>query len=119
MRRSALSPLAILGWASGRSGRGIRGPAAGRRQPSAAMGDPPSDQSLWLCRSPRRAARSSAAAVGERLLPALAQVREVVGHFAVDRLADHLVGPVADTLHAFEPAVPGAGCHLVRRPGRR
>ncbi len=76
------------------------------------MGDPPSDQSLWLWRSPRRDAVELSPAVGKRCRAALAQVLQVVGHLAVHRLADHLVRPVADPLHAFEPAVPGPGFHL-------
>ena len=51
------------------------------------------------------------AAGGEGLGAAFPQVRKVVGDAAVDRLGNHLEGPVADPLHPFQPAV--------RRPCRQ
>ena len=48
---------------------------------------------------------------GERFGASFAQGRKVVGNAAVDRLGDHLEGPVADPLHPLQPAV--------RRPCRQ
>ena len=81
------------------------------------IGDPPSDQSLWLCRSPRRAERSSAPPSASGCCPRSPQALQVVGDAAVDRLPDHFEGSVPDALHAFQPAVAGPGRDLVRIQG--
>ena len=99
----------VGGWPSG---RGTPGPASCGVGHEGWIGDPPSDQSLWLWRSPRREEWSSAPP-WPGVPPALAQVLQVVGYLAVDRLPDDFVRSVADPLHAFEPAVPWPGFDLV------
>lgn len=64
-----------------------------------------------------KGAQELTAAFGKRTGSALPQVLEVVGNLPVHGLADDLIGPVPDALHAFEPAITCPGRELVRLQG--
>ena len=79
---------------------------------------PPSDQSEWPCRSPRRCAAQRFTRVGTRLLDSVEQLLEIRGRVARERLGDHRGGRVADARELLEPTGVGEKAQLGFGHGR-
>ena len=114
-RRSALSPWATVSRGEWSVSTRYSWPSSTAVNAISSIGEPPSDQSEWECRSPRSAARSSRPPGRERARVLRLQRGQPLRHLARDRRRDHLAGARADAGQVGEAVLGHQAGDLVGR----
>ena len=94
--RSALRPWATVSRGEWSVSTRYSWPSSIAVNAISSIGEPPSDQSEWECRSPRSAARSSRPPGRQRPDVLGLELRQPLGHLAAHRVGDHLARAGAD-----------------------